>query len=120
MCAAIGRYLESTTLLGRRNFHRQLQVAYGYSVCEHPVAEAWIEAYVNLDVAALEELGLMVLGVRDADGELTNDLSSLGGLKGGDALVLYGRDSGHEALEDISRRKEVDKQEATSSNHEDR
>jgi hypothetical protein len=106
MCAAIGRYLESTTLLGRRNFHRQLQVACGYSVCEHPIGEAWTEADFYMDVSALEELGLMVLAVRHADGELTNSFSSLGVLEPGDTLVLYGLDSGHEALEDITRRRE--------------
>jgi len=116
MCAAIGRYLESTTLLGRRSFHRLLQLADGYSVCEHPVATAWIEADVKLDVSALEELGLMVLAVRDADGKLTSGSSSISGLNPGDALVLYGRDSGHEALEDISRLREAGKQEAASSN----
>jgi hypothetical protein len=116
MCAAIGRYLESTTLLGQRNFHRLLQLADGYSVCEHPVAAAWIEADIKLDVSALEELGLMVLAVRDADGELTGGFSSISGLNPGDALVLYGRDSGHDALEDISRQRAVGKQEANSSN----
>jgi hypothetical protein len=120
MCAAIGRYLETRTLLGRRNFHRQLQVAYGYSVCEHPVAEASIEAYLNLNVSTLAELGLTALAVRDADGELTNGFSSGDSLKSGDALVLYGRDSGHEALEDISRGREVHKQEAAASNDEGR
>ena len=60
-------------------------------------------------------LGLMVLAVRDSDGELTSGSSSLSGLKPGDALVLYGRDSGHDALEDISRRSEGGKQKAASS-----
>ena len=40
------------------------------------------------------------------DAELTNSFSSLGGLKSGDAVVLYGLDSEHEALEDITRRRE--------------
>ena len=60
----------------------------------------------ELTDAQTGELGLMVLAVRHADGELSNSFSSLGGLKSGDAVVLYGLDSGHEALEDITRRRE--------------
>lgn len=77
-----------------------------YGSSEHPIGEAWTEADFYMDVSALEELGLMVLAVRHADGELSNSFSSLGGLKPGDAVVLYGLDSAHEALEDITRRRE--------------
>ena len=89
-------------------------VAYDWDSLQTAMA-AHLQADVKLDVSALEELGLMMLAARDADGELTSGSSSIGGLNPGDALVLYGRDSGHEALEDISRLGEAGKQEAASS-----
>ena len=55
MCDAIGRFLESTTLLGERHFHRLLQIGDGYSVCEHPLIDVWIEADGALDASALEQ-----------------------------------------------------------------
>ena len=102
MCASIGKILESTTLLGMRRFRRLLQVADGYSVCEHPVTDAWIDAHGALVASDFEELGLTVLAVRSASGELTNRFSSTGDLKLGDALLVYGRDAGHDALESSS------------------
>jgi hypothetical protein len=39
MCAFVARILESTTFLGKRSFHRLLQVSDGYSVCEHSVGQ---------------------------------------------------------------------------------
>ena len=103
MCRIIGKTLNATTVLGKRHFHRLVQISDNYSVCEHPVAVAWTEAAGSLKASDLEQLGLTVLAVRDASGEVTNSLSSTSELKSGDALLLYGRDSGHEALEDTSR-----------------
>lgn len=99
MCDAVGRFLQSNTILGKRRFRRLLQLGDGYSVCEHPVTETWISADETLNAAALEQLGLTILAVRDTRGELTSSFSSTGDLGAGDALVIYGRDDGHETLE---------------------
>ncbi|GJL54941.1 MAG: potassium transporter TrkA [Nitrospirales bacterium] len=110
MCRIIGRILNATTSLGKRHFHRLVQIGDRYSVCEHPVADAWIEATSSLNASGLEHLGLTVLAVRGASGEVTHNFSSTSELEPGDALVLYGCDSGHEALEHMSRSSEADRQ----------
>ena len=70
--------------LGKRSFSRIAQIGDGFSVSEHPVTKAWIDTQGVLDVAALKDLGLMVLAVREAEGELTGGFSSIGDLKPGD------------------------------------
>lgn len=99
MCDLIARILISRTLLGKRTFSRIAQIGDGFSVAEHPVTKAWIDAQGELDAAVIEELGLMVLAVRDTEGELVGSFSSIDDLKPGYKLVLYGSDPGHEALE---------------------
>ena len=100
MCDVVGRILETTTILGKRHFHRLLQVSEGYSVCEYPITGASMAVFSDLDPSSLEELGLTILGVRSHDGELIDRFSHVGDYDLGDALIVYGRDSGHDALEE--------------------
>lgn len=100
MCHWIGRVLESTTFLGTRHFVRLLQVSDGYSVCEHPVADHWRNVDSAIDGSALEKLGLRLLAVHRADGDRVERFSSTSELNEGDALILFGSDDGHEALEE--------------------
>jgi hypothetical protein len=102
ICEVVGKILEKTTLLGKRHFHRLLQVSQGYSVCEHPITDSLVKAGEELDPAFLEGIGLVVLGVRDTEGAWTDGFSRVDHHKSGDALVIYGLDSGHDALEQKS------------------
>jgi hypothetical protein len=99
MCNLIGRFLASMTFLGKRRFQRLLQIGDGYSVCEHPVTHHKLNQGSPLDQFDLKQLGLTVLAVRTSCGTVSPDFSSTAVLRHGDALVLYGRDDGHEALE---------------------
>ena len=76
-----------------------LQLGNDYSVCEHPVTSLQLNANRDLDLAALEQLGLTGLAVRRDSGELLSGPAALAGLQPSDTVVLYGRDTGHETLE---------------------
>ncbi len=106
MCGTIGRVLESTTFLGKRHFTRLLQVGDGYSVCEHPVARAWLQSDGALSAADLEAMELTVLATHTATGDLDHVFRSTADLESGDALVVYGVDIGHDALEVLSEQSE--------------
>ena len=106
LCDAIGRLLMSQTILGKRRFRRVAQITEGYSVCEHLITDALISRGADVDTSFLKELGLMVLGVRNTDGELTNNFVRISNLNPGEALVLYGSDEAHDALERRSNRSE--------------
>ena len=93
LCRMIGRVLLATTILGKRRYHRLLQVGAGYSVCEHPIGED-----MPIGRSDLDRLGLTPLAVRTASGELYSEFSSSSELGDGDVLILYGIDAGHEAL----------------------
>ena len=98
MCSLIGKILESTTVLGKRRFHRLLQIGDGWSVCEHPVDPEWQsenDGSLESNLAALE---LTVLGIRSPSGKLSVGQPLRGCVNTGDMLVLFGRDEGHEAL----------------------
>ena len=106
MCGTIGRVLESDRFLGKRHFHRLLQIGDGYSICEHPVAKAWLEPEKALARSALTPLGLEVLAIHRASGDITHDFASTEQLQAGDALVVFGADNGHDALETLSQNSE--------------
>lgn len=115
MCDVIGRILVSKTILGKRRFRRVAQIAEGYSVCEHPITDALINYGGDVDIAFLKQLGLAVLGVRNPDGELTSNFIRISDHISGDALVLYGSDSAHDALERKSDGSESSQHETTSA-----
>jgi hypothetical protein len=79
-----------------------LQVGDGYSVCEHPVADTWLERDNASPAATLEPLGLTVMAIHTATGDITHDFASTEQLQPGDALLLYGLDTGHDVLEAMS------------------
>lgn len=117
MCGAIGRALEATTFLGSRHFHRMLQVGDGYSVCEHPVAATWLGAEGAVGSSDLHRLGLAVLAVHAATGDIVQKFSSTQDLQSGDALILYGADTGHDALEELSEQSETETDYNTHRHH---
>lgn len=93
MCKLIGKFLESTTMLGKRSFNRLVQIGDGYSVCEHSVIP---DSAAESDLA---KLGLTVLAVRSKSGEVSAGYPSGGRISAGDTVVLFGRDTGHEVLD---------------------
>lgn len=98
LCFVIGRVLQSTTFLGKRRFHRLLQVGNGVSVCEHPVTVLLQDSDGGIATDRLAELGLRALGVKSAGGELRQIEDGVT-LSATDRVVLYGLDTGHQALE---------------------
>jgi len=108
MCRLIGRVLMATTFLGRRRFQRLLQIGAGYSVCEHPIGDGAFGAGGSIKQSDLGRLGLTVIAVRTASGELSTKFSSSDELDTGDVLILYGSDAGHEALRCDSCRSDTD------------
>lgn len=102
ICSFIGRILESTTFLGKRRYHRLLQVSDGYSVCEHPVGQ------LDHVEERLKNLNLEVLVLKRADGDVMHEQLQAGGLEAGDSLVVFGPDSSHEALSGVSESEGLD------------
>ena len=96
MCSIIGKVLESTTVLGKRRFHRLLQIGDGYSICEHPVTPQLLDGSGQLVMSSLTSLDLTILAARSEDGELTVGVP--GRVTTGDALVLWGHDEAHETF----------------------
>jgi len=99
ICSLISKFLQSKSILGKRHFHRMLQVGNGYSVSEHRISQTSKERGYSVNKNELEQLGLSALAVRTSDGIISSDFSSSENLQTGDVLVLYGRDDGHETLE---------------------
>lgn len=99
ICGLIGRFLESATVLGRRGFHRLLQIGDGYSVCEHSGAKVPLNDQGALAEDELAAFELTVLAIRSPDGETTLRAGVAGRqIDSADTLVLFGADRGHEAL----------------------
>jgi hypothetical protein len=100
MCSFIGNVLESATFLGTRSFRRLVQVSNGYSVCEHTLEPIGANEYGAALPTTMAQLNLELLAVRRAGGELCVDIGGDAQIESGDTLVIFGRDSGHEALAD--------------------
>ena len=90
LCKAIGRFLESRTVLGLQRYHRLLQLGDGFSICEHPAA--------GIDRAELEALGLSLVAIHSGDGRFRNAGDTPAEFGDGDKLVVYGSDESHETL----------------------
>ena len=100
LCTVIGSFLESTTLLGKRRFHRLLQIGDGYSVCEHSIPTNWLNDQTDSPASELSRLDLSLLAVRSADGEQIRSSADPNTLNGDHTLILFGPDRAHDALED--------------------
>lgn len=101
MCKVIGRILKKTTVLGKRRFQRLLQIADGYSVCEHPIVKELSRQIPGPGCENFDGLELKILGVRGAGGDFCFDLESRAPLGPGDWLMMVGSDDEHEKLECI-------------------
>ena len=98
LCHLIGKYLNTTSFLGKRKFHRLVQVGNGLSLCEHPITRPDVDRPGSLKPSNLESLGLTLLAVHSGGGRVHTDLVSTSDLEVGDALVLFGADTAHEEL----------------------
>ena len=96
LCAWIGRFLESTTFLGKRPFHRLVQISDGYSVCEHPVPAHWLDS--GRLTGELNMRGLVLLGTFSADGEAFDVGADDAALTIEHSLVLFGSDRAHDTF----------------------
>lgn len=101
LCNMIGKFLESTTFLGKRRFHRLLQIGDGYSVCEHLVPSDWLDDLTGPPKAKLDRLDLSVLAIRSLDHEQMDRTVGLDALTENHMIVLFGPDSGHDALNGV-------------------
>ena len=91
MCSLISRLLNATTQLGRRSYHRVLQIGDGLSVCEHPLA-------APVDIDGLESMGLTLMAVRDREGNIHRMQNDAIHKVNDGWLIAYGDDSAHDAL----------------------
>ncbi len=98
MCSLIGTFLKSTTLLGKQNYQRQLQVGNKHSVCEHQVPIDWFDKNGNVISSKLPELDLTLLAIRSQGKILVNEDACQNNIKVGDSLILFGRESRHIGL----------------------
>lgn len=98
LCSFIGKILEATTFLGKRRFHRLVQVGDGYSICEHPFAVGLPLDKVAELTSTLADLDLELLAVRQSSGALAVGADLPTSLGQGDSLIVFGEDAGHEAL----------------------
>jgi hypothetical protein len=92
MCSLIGKFLQSTTILGQRSYQRLLQVGNDYSVCEH-ITRPYQK---NTDTAGFDRLRMTLLAVRSPDGRMSIEPSSSRDLEAGDTLILFGQDDDHD------------------------
>ena len=99
LCSIIGNILDSATFLGKRNFHRLVQIGDGYSICEHPVRPDSAGNSETPVISALSGLGLELLAIRRSGGELSVGAAVSSPIGAGDALIVFGPDAGHEALD---------------------
>lgn len=98
LCAGIARLLNALTFLGKRRFHRLLQLGQGRSVCEHSLpAEFSGDTPARLK-PLLQQRGLILLALQTADGEWIEPRGSRDKLRPNDRLILYGPDRAHEDL----------------------
>jgi len=102
LCAAIGQILQKTTVLGKRRFHRLLQLGNGLSICEHRVEDALLDEDGRVAAETLESLDLDVVAKRSADGVISRADANTP-VRDAMFVVLYGGDSGHEALAQYER-----------------
>lgn len=97
LCRLIGRVLEARTIIGRRPYHRLLQLGSGLSICEHSIPATLLDEEGRLSAEKLASLELEVLAVRTADGVLER-AGVERSLEDAVGVVLIGGDAGHEAL----------------------
>lgn len=93
MCGLIGRLLSRTTTLGKRRFHRVLQVDTGYSVAEHQYRGTKPLTLADLPAPIGDLHVLATRGDREHHDEAIADDTAV---MPGDVLVCYGRDAVHE------------------------
>lgn len=97
LCSLIGRFLRARTIIGKRPFHRLLQLGTGLSICEHSVPAALLDADGHLSTEKLAELKLDLLAVRTENGSLERADPDRP-MEDVAAVLLIGEDAGHEAL----------------------
>ena len=94
MCGVIGSVLRKTTALGKRDYHKLLQVTNGHSICDHFLTESHIRETKSEDWLA--ESGFKLLAVERLAGpvELIDIIPD--DLQPGDNLLLLGPEEKHD------------------------
>ncbi len=94
MCAFIGDVMRRTTSLGKRDYHKLLQVANGHSISEHFLTEAHISELTMQHSPTKEGFQMLAIvrltGAIEVTGIVPKDLVV------GDKLLLLGLDDQHE------------------------
>jgi hypothetical protein len=98
LCSSIGKILESTTFLGKRSFHRLLQLGDGYSVCEHKISPSLLMADGKINDDAVRSLNLTPLAIRSPNGKRSIPAGTPTTPSADDTIVLFGPDTAHDAL----------------------
>jgi len=96
MCGMIGNILRKTTTLGKRDYHRVLQIADGHSISEHFLTEAHIADITNGTL--LTGGSFKLLAVERLSGAVEVTDAAPENLTVGDKLLLMGPDDSHEAF----------------------
>lgn len=100
LCDWIGIFLERTTVLGKRRFHRLLQVSDGYSVCEHQVPPRLLGQPSDSVREFLRSADLVPLMIHTAQGEHIDPDTWQQPLTAQNTLVLFGPDAVHELFDE--------------------
>jgi hypothetical protein len=103
LCSSIGKILESTTFLGKRSFHRLLQLGDGYSVCEHKIAPGLLMADGKINYDAVSSLNFIPLAIHSPNGKQSIPAGTPTTMSADDTIVLFGPDTAHDALSSESR-----------------
>lgn len=98
MCSLISRILEATTFLGKRRFHRLVQIGDGFSICEHSLSESLPRDTAATLLSSMTELDLGLLAVTRPGRDLVVGCELQSSLVRGDSLIVFGPDTGHEML----------------------
>ena len=98
MCHVIGVLLRRATSLGKRRYHRILQIADGYSVAEHAVPEGSVRQAKDLP---LDSAGLTLLAVRSGQSRQIQQPREQPAIGPGSVLICYGSEAAHDAFEDL-------------------
>ncbi|MEO1027560.1 MAG: hypothetical protein AAFX02_00750 [Pseudomonadota bacterium] len=110
ICWTISSFLNKFTRIGKRSYHRLLQLGDGVSIVEHHLA---LNEHTTAQVLLANFPSLSVLAVRGEDGKTLTDVPKDHDYSRGDAIILVGNDVEHEALAAEMAEMEAEMDEAT-------
>ncbi|MCG8544195.1 MAG: hypothetical protein MJE12_08315 [Alphaproteobacteria bacterium] len=98
MCNVIGVLLRRATSLGKRRYHRILQIADGYSIAEHTITDGVARRIADLPI---DDAGLTLLAVRSGQSRQVQQPTEDPEITAGSILICYGSEAAHDAFEDL-------------------